>query len=135
MWGGFGALGLRGWAGGDGGCQCCEFGPDWPLAILGVKLTLGFHLNGHGPGSTIGIQPAVFFPGSGPGRGARIPRAVLAGVAGLLGGYGGCGCPGQGLGYAESLSGVPRLYGSSRVLQDVKIIIVYQKYHVEYSSI
>ena len=28
---------------------------------LGVKLTLGFHLNGHGYGSTIGRQPGVFF--------------------------------------------------------------------------
>ena len=94
---------------------------------LGVKLTRGFHLNGFGGGSTIGRHPGVFSPGSGPGREARIPRAVLAGEGGLLGGYGGCGCPGQGLGCAESLSGVPRLYGSSRVLQDVKIIIVYQK--------
>ena len=38
LWGGFGALGLRGWAGGDGGCQCCKFGPDWPISILGLKL-------------------------------------------------------------------------------------------------
>ena len=76
----------------------------------------------------------VFFGGSRPGRGARIPRAVLTGEAGLLGGYGGCGCPGQGLGYAESLSGVPRLYGSSRVLQDVKTIIVYQKWKLKSTS-
>ena len=46
VWGEFGTLGLRGWAGGDGGCQCCEFEVrpadfDW-----GVKLTPGFHLNG-----------------------------------------------------------------------------------------
>ena len=39
MWGGSGVLGLRGWAGGDGGCQCWEFGPDWPISILGVKLS------------------------------------------------------------------------------------------------
>ena len=94
---------------------------------FGVKLTLGFHLNGHGEGSTIGIQPSVVFCGSRPGREARIPRAVLAGEGGLLVGYGGCGCPGQGLGYAESLPGVPRLYGSSRVLQEMKTFIVYQK--------
>ena len=31
-WGGFGALGLGGWAGAG---QCCEFGPDWDLGILG----------------------------------------------------------------------------------------------------
>ena len=42
MWGGFGALGLRGWAGGDGGCQCCEFGPDWPISILGAQINTGF---------------------------------------------------------------------------------------------
>ena len=103
MWGEFGTLGLRGWAGGDGGCQCCEFEvrpadidfgsqistgfsfkrvifarPNegdfeavgwvwgaWALRVgwcgavlgvwarlsdfdLGLKLTLGFHLNGHG---------------------------------------------------------------------------------------
>ena len=33
-----GRFGLRGWAGGDGGCQCWEFGPDWPISILEVKL-------------------------------------------------------------------------------------------------
>ena len=32
LWGGFGALGLRGWAGAG---QCCEFGPDWPISIWG----------------------------------------------------------------------------------------------------
>ena len=51
----------------------------------------------------------------------------MAGEGGLLVGYGGCGRPGLGLGCAESLPGVPRLYEDSRVLQDVKIIIVYQK--------
>ena len=30
--GGFGALGLRGWAGAG---QCCEFRPDWPISIWG----------------------------------------------------------------------------------------------------
>ena len=74
---------------------------------LGVKLTLGFHLNGDGAGSVIGQHRGVYFPGSRPGRGARIPRAVLTGEAALLVGYGGCGCPGPGLGHAESLSGVP----------------------------
>ena len=120
-------LGRLGFAGGLVRGSAASLGPIGRFRF-GVKLTRGFHLNGHGECSTIGIQPSVFFRGSGPGRGARIPRAVLTGEAGLLGGYGGCGCPGQGLGYAESLSGVPRLYGSSRVLQDVKIIIVYQKY-------
>ena len=81
---------------------------------LGVKLTRGFHLNGWGDGSNTGRQPGVFFPGSRPGREARIPMAVLAGEAGLLVGYGGCGCPGPGLGYAESVSGVPGLYECSR---------------------
>ena len=42
MWGEFGTLGLRGWAGGDGGCQCCEFGPDWPISILGAQINTGF---------------------------------------------------------------------------------------------
>ena len=42
MWGGFGALGLRGWAGGDGGCQCCESGPDWPISILGAQINTRF---------------------------------------------------------------------------------------------
>ena len=42
MWGGFGALGLRGWAGGDGGCQCCESGPDWPISILGAQINPRF---------------------------------------------------------------------------------------------
>jgi hypothetical protein len=74
---------------------------------LGVKLTLGFHLNGDGDGSAIGQHRTARFGGSRPGRGARIPRAVLAGEAGLLVGYGGCGRPGPGLGHAESLSGVP----------------------------
>ena len=81
---------------------------------LGVKLTRGFHLNGWGEGSATGIQPSVFFWGSRPGREGRIPMAVLAGEAGLWVGYGGCGCPGQRLGYAESLSGVPRVYDHSR---------------------
>ena len=72
--------------------------------------------------------PKCFFaPGSRPGRGARIPRAVLAGEGGLLVGYGGCGRPGLGLGCAESLPGVPRLYEYQRFLEDVKTIIVYQK--------
>ena len=31
--GGFGALRLRGWAGGAGAGQCCEFGPNWPMSI------------------------------------------------------------------------------------------------------
>ena len=69
----------------------------------------------------------VFLPGSRPGRGARIPRAVLAGEGGLLVGYGGCGRPGLGLGCAESLPGVPRLYEYQRFLEDVKTISVYQK--------
>ena len=94
---------------------------------LGVKLTLGFHLNGHGVGCTTGHPLSVFFCGLGPGREASIPRAVLAGEGGLLVGYGGCGCPGQGLGCAESLSGVPRLYEYQRFLEDVKTISVYQK--------
>ena len=94
---------------------------------LGVKLTRGFHLNAHGDGSAIGRLSGVCFTGSRPGREARIPRAVLAGEGGLLVGYGGCGCPGQGLGCAEGLSGVPRLYEDSRVLEDVKTFIVFQK--------
>ena len=32
LWGGFGALSLRGWAGAG---QYCEFGPDWPISIWG----------------------------------------------------------------------------------------------------
>ena len=56
----------------------------------------------------------------------------MAGEGGLLVGYGGCGRPGLGLGCAESLPGVPRLYEDSRVLQDMKTFIVYQK-HLEVS--
>ena len=119
-------LGRLGFAGGLVRGSAASLGPIGRFRF-GVKLTRGFHLNRHGWGCTIGRHMSVFFNGSRPGREARIPRAVLAGEGGLLGGYGGCGCPGQGLGYAESLSGVPRLYGSSRVLQDVKTIIVYQK--------
>ena len=81
---------------------------------LGVKLTLGFHLNGQGGGNPTGMSQVYFEYGLGPGRGARIPRAVLTGEAGLLGGYGGCGCPGPGLGYAGSVSGGPGVYEYSR---------------------
>ncbi len=51
----------------------------------------------------------------------------MAGEGGLLVGYGGCGRPGLGLGCAESLPGVPRLYEYQRFLEDVKTISVYQK--------
>ena len=74
-----------------------------------------------------GHRTSVFFGGSRPGREARIPRAVLAGEGGLLVGYGGCGRPGLGLECAESLPGVPRLYGSSRAFSGVITISVYQK--------
>ena len=53
--------------------------------------------------------------------------AVLAGEGGLLVGYGGCGSPGLGLGCAESLPGVPRLYEDQKFLEDVKTSSVYQK--------
>ena len=52
---------------------------------------------------------------------------VSAGEGGLLVGYGGCGSPGLGLGCAESLSGVPRLYEDQKFLEDVKTSSVYQK--------
>ena len=82
---------------------------------LGLKLTRGFHLNGWGDGCATGRHTSVFFGGSRPGREGRIPMAVLAaGEAGLWVGYGGCGCPGQRLGCAETLSGVPRLYDHPR---------------------
>ena len=74
---------------------------------FGVKLTRGFHLMGlvrDGPLEDTGL---FFFYGLASGRGSRIPIGVLAGEGGLLVGYGGCGCPGPGLGHAESLSGVP----------------------------
>ena len=65
-------------------------------------------------------DPAVFFFGDlASGRGGRIPMAVLAGEGGLLVGYGGCGRPGLGLGCAESLPGVPRLYEPSRFFSGV----------------
>ena len=54
--------------------------------------------------------------------------AVLAGEGGLLVGYGGCGRPGLGLGCAESLPGVPRLYEDQNFLEDVKTSSVYQKF-------
>ena len=119
-------LGRLGFAGGLVRGSAASLGPIGRFRF-GVKLTRGFHLNGFGEGSTIGRHLSVFLPGSRPGRGARIPRAVLAGEGGLLVGCGGCGRPGQGLGCAESLPGVPRLYGSSRVLPDVITISVYQK--------
>ena len=53
----------------------------------------------------------------------------MAGEGGLLVGYGGCGRPGLGLGCAESLPGVPRLYEYQRFLEDVKTISVYQKHN------
>ena len=53
--------------------------------------------------------------------------AVLAGEGGLLVGYGGCGRPGLGLGCAESLSGVPRLYEPSRFFSGMITISVSQK--------
>ena len=34
LWGGFGPLGLGGWAGAG---QCWEFRPDWPISIWGSK--------------------------------------------------------------------------------------------------
>ena len=119
-------LGRLGFAGGLVRGSAASLGPIGRFRF-GVKLTRGFHLNGHGDGCTIGIHMTVFFYGSMPGREARIPRAVLAGEGGLLVGYGGCGRPGLGLGCAEGLSGVPRLYEDSRVLQDVKTFIVFQK--------
>ena len=168
MWGELGTLGLRGWAGGDGGCQCWEFGPDWPISIWGDKITRGFHLNGSfslvrkkviwgcgvdlGPlgvagglvrGSAGSLGPigrfrfgtqintgfsfkrswwccptgdhmSVFFRGSRPGRGARIPRADSTGEVGLLVGYGRCGCPGAGVGCAGTVPGVPGVNEYSR---------------------
>ena len=81
---------------------------------LGVKLTLCFHLNGHGAGCAIGNHMTVFFGGSMPGREARIPRAVSPGEAALLVGYGRCGCPGPGVGCAERVAGVPGVYEYSR---------------------
>ena len=53
--------------------------------------------------------------------------AFSAGEGGLLVGYGGCGRPGLGLGCAESLPGVPRLYEHQKFLEDVKTSSVYQK--------
>ena len=97
---------------------------------FGVKLTRGFHLTGFGAGCATGRPHAVFFWGSMPGRGGRIPMAVLAGEGGLLVGYGGCGRPGLGLGCAESLPGVPRLYGSSRVFSGMITISVSQKQNI-----
>ena len=85
------------------------------LILADSARTTGAHpLNGDGEGCTIGRQPSVFFGGSRPGRGAKIPRAVLTSEGGLWVGYGGCGRPGPGLGCAESLSGVPRLYDHPR---------------------
>ena len=77
-------------------------------------ITLGFHLNGHGGCCSIGLHMGVFFPGSGPGRGGRIPRAVSPGEPALLVGYGRCGCPGPGVGCAGTVSGVPGVYEYSR---------------------
>ena len=119
-------LGRLGFAGGLVRGSAASLGPIGRFRF-GVKLTRGFHLNGHGAGCTTGLPPSVFLPGSRPGRGARIPRAVLAGEGGLLVGYGGCGRPGLGLGCAESLPGVPRLYEYQRFLQGMKTFIVYQK--------
>ena len=119
-------LGRLGFAGGLVRGSAASLGPIGRFRF-GVKLTRGFHLNGHKQGCNTGEPPSVFFRGSRPGREAKIPRAVLAGEGGLLVGYGGCGCPGQGLGCAESLPGVPRLYEYQRFLQDMKTFIVFQK--------
>ena len=51
-----------------------------------------------------------FFCGSRPGRGGRILRAVSIAEAGLLVGYGRCGCPGPGVGCAGRVAGVPGVY-------------------------
>ena len=51
----------------------------------------------------------------------------MAGEGGLLVGYGGCGRLEPGVGCAESLPGVPRLYEDQKFLEDVKTISVYQK--------
>ena len=93
---GLGRLGFASGLGHMGPASC---------AILGRLTETGFWCIGLV--SVIGYHHSVRFGGSRPGRGARIPRAVLTGEAGLLVGYGGCGCPGPGLGHAESLSGVP----------------------------
>jgi hypothetical protein len=81
---------------------------------FGLKLTPGFHLNGHGGCNTTGDHMGVFFGGSRPGRGGRIPRADSTGEGGLLVGYGRCGCPGAGVGCAGTVSGVPGVYEYSR---------------------
>ena len=81
---------------------------------LGVKLTLGFHLNGRGGDVPLETTLLFFFPGSRPGRGGRIPRAVSIAEAGLLVGYGRCGCPGAGVGCAGTVSGVPGVTEYSR---------------------
>ena len=42
------SLGRLGFAGGLGvmeAASAASLGPDWPISILGVKLTRGFHLN------------------------------------------------------------------------------------------
>ena len=120
-------LGRLGFAGGLVRGSAASLGPIGRYRFWGLKLTRGFHLNGFGGGCATGRPPGVFFPGSRPGREARIPRPVLASEGGLLVGYGGCGRPGLGLGCAESLPGVPRLYEHQRFLEDVKTISVYQK--------
>ena len=52
-------LGRLGFAGGLVRGSAASLGPIGRFRF-GVKLTLGFHLNGHGACSTIGIQPSVF---------------------------------------------------------------------------
>ena len=39
-------LGRRGWAGGDGGCQYCEFGPRLADIDFAVKISTGFSFKG-----------------------------------------------------------------------------------------
>ena len=72
---GLGRLGFAGGLGHMGPASC---------AILGRLTEIGFWCVGLVSLMHLGIHHAVRFTGSRPGRGAKTPRLVLAGEAGLL---------------------------------------------------
>ena len=76
---GLGVL-VRGWAGSLGDFD------------LGPKLTRGFHLNGPGGVTPLGMSQRDSKPGSASGEGRKIPTPKLTGIVGSCDGYGWFGC-------------------------------------------
>ena len=107
------SLGRLGFAGGLVRGSTASLGPIGRFRF-GRQINTVFSFKWSWWGCVTGNHIGVFFGGSRPGRGGRIPRAVSPGEAGLLVGYGRCGCPGPGVGCAGSVSGVPGVYEYSR---------------------